>query len=323
VAGTAELLSRGEPASLCRARGCVGKWFVSGWLFVQHGLCGADRLELERNMPTAHSYEEIREVVIDILLERERVLHKPTQFVALVSSVEEVFGRRDGSVTSGAYFGSGAGHSNPQDAELVRDVFWDLFRQGYITLGLNNSNPNWPFFRLSHFGSRTLATQGPNRFHDATSFLALVRGEVPDIGDDAIRYLDEAVASFYAGCLLSACVMLGVAAEAEFVRLLDVAGQSATYPGAFTPAARPGFIRTRITKFQTALKPIQSQLVPRADFEDVETNLSLIQSVLRIARNEAGHPSAQPAPGREQVYVYLQLFVPFARQLMKLRTALA
>src|SRR5262245_14780894 len=27
------------------------------------------------------------------------------------------------------------------DAELVRDVFWDLFRQGFITLGLDDSNP--------------------------------------------------------------------------------------------------------------------------------------------------------------------------------------
>ena len=212
---------------------------------------------------------------------------------------------------------------NPQDAELVRDVFWDLFRQGYITLGLNNSNPNWPFFRLSHFGQRTLASQGPYRFHDTGSFLSIVRDEVPDISNEAVVYLEEAVAAFYAGCLLSSCVMLGVAAEAEFIRLLDIAGRSTKYPGVFAPATKDGFIRTRITRFQAALKPIQSQLAPKKDFEDLDTNLSLIQSVLRIARNEAGHPTPDPPPGREQVYIYLQLFVPFARQLMKLRQALA
>jgi hypothetical protein len=48
----------------------------------------------------------------------------------------------------------------------------------------------------------------------------------------------------------------------------------------------------------------------------------MIQSVLRIARNEAGHPTAA-TPQREQVYVYLQIFVPFARQLMRLRMVLA
>jgi hypothetical protein len=117
--------------------------------------------------------------------------------------------------------------------------------------------------------------------------------------------------------------MLGVAAEAEFIRLLAVGGQSTRFPGAFAAAGREGFIRTRVTKFQTALRPLQSQLAPKKDFEDLDTNLSLIQSVLRIARNEAGHPSSEAPPQREQVYVYLQLFVPFARQLMKLRQALA
>jgi len=48
----------------------------------------------------------------------------------------------------------------------------------------------------------------------------------------------------------------------------------------------------------------------------------MIQSVLRVARNEGGHPTAA-SPDREQVYVFLQLFVPFARQLMRLRKVLA
>ncbi len=155
-------------------------------------------------------------------------------------------------------------------------MFWDLFRQGFITLGVDDANAAWPFFRLSHFGSRTLGTQAPNRFHDTGSFIALVRREVPDISDEAVMYLEEAVAAFYAGCLLSACVMIGVAAEAEFIRLLDVAEHSSQHAAAFAPSPRDRFIRARITRFQAALAPILPQLAPRQDFEDVETNLSLI-----------------------------------------------
>jgi hypothetical protein len=125
------------------------------------------------------------------------------------------------------------------DAELVRDVFWDLFRQGFITLGLNDSNPQWPFFRLSYFGERARQTQSPYRFHDTTSFLKLVRVEVPDISDEAVVYLEEAVAAFHAGCLLASCVMLGVAAEAEFLRLIDVACRSGTHCAAFAGLERP------------------------------------------------------------------------------------
>ena len=86
--------------------------------------------------------------------------------------------------------------------------------------------------------------------------------------------------------------------------------------------AKEKFIRPKITKFQAALQPILSSLTPRKNFEDVDTNLTAIQSVLRIARNDAGHPSGGRAPEREQVYVYLQFFVPFARQLMHLRASL-
>src|ERR1700726_977584 len=38
--------------------------------------------------------------------------------------------------------------------------------------------------------------------------------------------------AFYAGCLLAACVMLGVAAECEFLRLIDTAIANATHGNA-------------------------------------------------------------------------------------------
>jgi hypothetical protein len=149
----------------------------------------------------------------------------------------------------------------------------------------------------------------------------MVKKEVPDVSAEAVAYLDEAVASFYAGCLLASCVMLGVAAEAEFLRLVDVATTSPTYGTAFAPVLKSQFIRQKITSFANILKPLCPKL-QRDAVEDLETNFMMIQSVLRIARNEAGHPTAA-TPEREQVYVYLQLFTPFARQLMRLRKALA
>jgi hypothetical protein len=264
-----------------------------------------------------HTYEEIRAVVVDILLQREAVTNQPVnQWVALISGVSEVFARREGERT--------VGHMPPQlhphDAELVRDAFWDLFRQGLITLGLNDSNPEWPWFRLSHFGQQTLQSHNPYRFHNTASFLVMIEKEVPDLSPEARVYLEEAVAAFYGDCLLASCVMLGVAAEAEFLRLIDIASRNAMHGSKFASVQRATFIRQKIIKFQSALAPLITAL-PQKAVEDIDTNFSAIQSVLRIARNDAGHPSAA-SPYREQVYVLLQLFVPFARQLMLLRAAL-
>ena len=114
--------------------------------------------------------------------------------------------------------------------------------------------------------------------------------------------------------------MLGVAAEVEFLRLLDVAVSRPIVGNRFVATNNEKFVRQKIVKFIPALMAIAPKLDKRAT-EDVETNFLPIQSVLRIARNEAGHPTSA-APSREIVYVNLQLFIPFVRQLMRLRRAL-
>ncbi len=110
-------------------------------------------------------------------------------------------------------------------------------------------NETWPWFRLSHFGQKAPLTQSPYRFHNTSSFITMVRKEVPDISPEALAYLDEAVAAFYADCLLALCVMLGVAGEAEFLRLGDVAAASAADGSVFAPVGKQRFIRQKITKF--------------------------------------------------------------------------
>jgi hypothetical protein len=192
-----------------------------------------------------HSYEELRAVVVDILLRRESVAYEVNQYRHLTAGVAEVLARRAGTLQRNR--GYGEPHLQTNDAELVRDIFWDLFRQGFITLGWNDSNDAWPFFRLSHVGGQTLGSQSPFRFHDTSSFRNIVRREVPDIATEALAYLDEAGATYFADCLLACCVMIGCAAEAEFLRLVDVAASSATFGAGFAPVVQPVFIRQKIT----------------------------------------------------------------------------
>jgi hypothetical protein len=271
---------------------------------------------------TQHNHEEVRQAVIDILLGRANSGNIPRQFTDVVTKVGFVFGRA--STPPGLTFDpANPPRLHPRDGELVRDVFWDLFRQGMITLGIDSSqNSGWPWFQLSPFGENTLQSQGPYRFHDIASSLALVRNYASDISAEAVVYLEEAVAAFYADCLLSSCVMLGVAAETEFLRLLDIAASNTTHGASFQLLSKGGPIQPKIVGFHAAVKSLIPSFSPRKDFEDFDVNFSLIQSVIRIARNDAGHPTGAPAPVREQVYVFIQLFEPFARQLMNLRVAL-
>jgi hypothetical protein len=263
-----------------------------------------------------HAYEEIRNVVINCLISD----HPPSQFVELVSETGRYFSEKEPPSTNRNFDLSGSGLLDSSDEELIRDVFWDLFRQGVITLGCDNNNTKFPFFRLSHIGKRILKSQNPWRFHDASSYIAMVRSEVPDISENSVEYLEETSSAFYAGCLLSASVMLGVAAEIEFLRLLKICSSSPSHKERFHGIDNQKTILQKIIKFRHALGQIVGSL-PQNAREGLEANFDAIQSVIRIARNDAGHPTSK-IPDREQVYVYMQLFIPFARQVRLLREAL-
>jgi hypothetical protein len=264
-----------------------------------------------------HTYEEIRGVVIDIIAGRERTTYGPSQYGSLLSGVAEVFHRREGSKP----LGPSILHHEPQlsgnDAELAREVFWDLFRQGIITLGCDNANPQYPFFRVSSFGKKVLDNQNPYFFHDLETYTKLIRSNVPTINDVTLLYLQEAMQSFKSGCMLAATVMLGVASEHSFLLLVEAAEQSPKYGSHFASVSKERTILQKFRKFRAAFeKNVQSALPPEIK-EDLDIQFNSILSVIRTFRNEAGHPSGKIIE-REQTYVLLQLFVPYCKKLYQL-----
>ena len=115
--------------------------------------------------------------------------------------------------------------------------------------------------------------------------------------------------------------MLGVAAEVEFIRVIEQGANNVGFSEHFRATQNERFIRSKIIEFQKAL-PKLPKAIRAAAGEDPETHLNAIQSVLRIARNEAGHALLSKPPLREQVYVYLQMFIPFVGYVTRLRHAL-
>ena len=95
-----------------------------------------------------HSYEEIRDIALVALAAREVVPYKLTQYNNLQTAVAYILARRQGRALI-----SHAVALEQAEAEVFLEVFWELFRQGIITLGLNDANREFPHFRVS-FGRR-------------------------------------------------------------------------------------------------------------------------------------------------------------------------
>lgn len=251
---------------------------------------------------------------MDVLLGKHRLTYEPSQWTHLKIAIAEVFARQEGRPTK-----SGA-KLDEHDRELARDVFWDLFRQGHITLGLDDNNAEWPFFRLSHFGATALTQNAPYRFTDSSSYIEMVKASVGELDELTATYLDEAVQAFYAGCLLASCIMLGVATEHRFNRLCSAIDGDSTHGSMFRPVAKERTFFAKVTKFKNLLSPVLSSMPP-AVREDLDTNLNGILALIRTHRNAAGHPTGTSI-GREQVYILLQLFAPLAQKLAMLQAAL-
>jgi len=267
-----------------------------------------------------HSYEEIRAAALDVLAGREQVPYESTQYEHISIGVAEVFARRERrpEETRGSrqpFYLSAA------DRELFLEVFWDLFRQGIITLGLNDSNREFPFCRLSRLGQRLVNNQDTYFFHDVSSYTKWLQQEVPSVDPVTLLYVQEALQAFRSGCILSSTVMLGVATEHTFLQVLEAIEQSPTYAKDFAAVAKERTILQKLNKFKNLLDQKSKDLTPEIR-EDLETHFAGILSIIRTFRNQAGHPTGRIVD-REQAYVLLQLFIPYCRKMYVLKEHLS
>jgi hypothetical protein len=202
------------------------------------------------NLPQ-HTYEEIRDLVIHPLLNRDPSVN---QFLHVLEQVALRLEQR---------------HPIPQDKALLPEAFWDYFDTEPLPL-------EWIL---------TLTQAAGLGFAWAVSpYIALDKSVVHDLLREAELYLEEACAASYVDGLLASTVMLGVAAEAEFLRLINAAAAKCNiWRFVFVIGKKP-LIKSKIIEFQKRLTP-HLNVFPKKCTEDLDTNLSAIH-VLGIARKQ-------------------------------------
>ena len=266
--------------------------------------------------PNDHSFEEIRGVALDLLAGREQGAYQLTQYQNLLVAVGEVLTRRENATQRPVVSPSPWAQLSSNDSELFLEVFWSLFREGIITLGLNDSNRDFPHFRVTQFGRKIATHEQAYFFHDVSSYERAITTEVPTIDAVTLLYLKEAMQAFKTGCVLASTVMLGVATEHTFLLLLDKIAQSQSHGTKFAAVARERTILQKANKFKSILDGQVATLTPEIK-EDLDTHFAGILSIIRTFRNQAGHPTGKIID-REQAYVLMQLFIPYCKKMYQL-----
>jgi hypothetical protein len=196
------------------------------------------------------------------------------------------------------------------------EALYGLLADGLVYIDPDLQAPdNWRC-KLSERGLKVVSG-GPWEPHDPEGYLRRLRRQIPTLHPTAYQYMQEALQAFNAGCYLACSVMLGVAAEQVFLEVAEA--MVAALPSAEklrkeldNPKSSQ---HARFQALRARLEPLRNTLP-----DDLGDSLTMdaVADLLRITRNEAGHPHGRVID-EDTAYTHLQMA---ARYLGKM-TALA
>jgi hypothetical protein len=191
-----------------------------------------------------------------------------------------------------------------------------LVADGLVYLNPSIQGPdNWRW-QLSATGIE-VANGGPWNPRDITGYLRRLRQHSPPVDTVAIKYMEEALRAFNARCYLATSVMLGVASERVVLGLaqsvVDARGDQAKKLRDALENPRTSQA-TRFTELRKQLEPLRTQLP--SGLADTLT-LDAIADLLRLTRNEAGHPTGT-AVDEDTAFIHLQMAAGYVQKMTAL-----
>jgi len=208
---------------------------------------------------------------------------------------------------------------NRPSPELVTQTLWSLVGRGLVYIDINQPAPeNWSW-RLTNAGVEAAKDDQFNP-DDPKRYLLRLRSNVPDISNLVFMYAEEAVRCYMHECYLASAVMLGVASEAAFLEMaqasvgwLHTAGQKLQ---AIIDNPRQPYVK-KFEEFRKRIEPRKSEL-PAELADGMSLTFDSVLDLLRISRNEAGHPTGKSV-SREDQYISLQMFGRYIQKLYALK----
>ena len=190
----------------------------------------------------------------------------------------------------------------------------------FLAADSHNSFGNWNWV-LTARGRHLLDSTDDFQPYDVDRYLTGLKTQIPTIDPLIVTYVREALLAHGAGCSLASSVMLGVASERAFQLLGEAFAD--WLPATESQRFRDVFDKSRqtyISKFQEfrrRIEPLKNDLP-----EDFRDNMSLtldsVMDLLRITRNEAGHPTGRRID-KDEAYINLQVFGRYLKKLYEVR----
>jgi hypothetical protein len=213
------------------------------------------------------------------------------------------------------------GARSDREQQAVLTCWHDLMRTGFLAWGFNADNPDPPFAHLTQTGRSALSTLSRDP-SNPEGYLAALRLTLSD-KSVAWSYVAEAISTYNSGCYKASAVMVGAAGEALVLELRD------------DVVARLSTLQKQPPKdlldwrFKKVLDAIETECasrlkaMPKGVAEPFESYWSSFTSHLRLARNDAGHPTSIEPVTTDVVHGSLLIFPEMSKLVGDLRVWVA
>jgi hypothetical protein len=198
------------------------------------------------------------------------------------------------------------------DEQQALLTFWqDLFRTGYLAWGYNIDNVEPPHCHLTEKGRRWLEhfSRDPA---NPDGYLAQLRKQAK-LNPIAHSYIEEALQTYNSGCIKSAAVMVGAAAESLVLELRESLQSKMKSLGRGVPKDMLDWRIKRVLDVLEREIIAQKSNMPHKLADMFESFWSAFAQQIRLARNEAGHPKSIEAVTPETVHASLLIFPELAK----------
>lgn len=202
----------------------------------------------------------------------------------------------------------------------IMQVVWGLICQGLAFIDYSQPSPdNWKLI-LTETGRQAVLDEEMNP-DNSGEYLERLQRRVPQMSSMVLDYAREALTAYNSRIYLASTVMLGVASEAAFLEVVESCSK-------WLPATESKKIAVCIENKKTNISGIfhefRKRVEPRKNEipEDISDNMALfmdsILDLLRINRNEAGHPTGKKIL-REDAKICLEMFARYLEKLYQLK----
>lgn len=216
-------------------------------------------------------------------------------------------------------------HDQSRIGEMVRQAMWRYLVRGVLVFGLDNDNPNWPWYQLTPVGHRAVKEGNPQPY-DPDGFVEFFKKAVAPSGDPVVLdYLTEAVHTFNADCVRASAVMLGAASEKLILLVVEALAGAIVAPekrknfdaalnGKWMISHKYKVLAETLGQILTSKKVV----VPKHIAEFINGELPSGYELLRRVRNSAGHPEAAGDVTTDMIFMNLRFFSEYARRMGEL-----